>query len=141
MPPPQVREQEPQSVHPPLIGAFVTTIEPEADEVLPAAFVQVKVHVAFPAGQEREPELYEVLGAGTGWPVQLPEYEPVRVHVQLLTSAEEDIVTVKGFGETTDEGVTFTVTVGAEQLLFGGADGVVPVQVPAQPIEPVAVLV
>lgn len=65
----------------------------------------------------------------------------MRVHVQLLTSAEEDIVTVKVFGETTEDGVTFTVTVGAAQLLFGGAEGVVPVQVPAQPIEPVAVLV
>ena len=82
-----------------------------------------------------------MLGAGTDWLLQLPEYEPVRVHVQLLASAEEDIVTVNGFGLTTDDGVTFTVTVGAEQLLFGGADGVVPVQVPAQPIEPVAVLV
>ncbi len=50
-------------------------------------------------------------------------------------------MTVKGFGETTDAGVTTTSTVGAEQLLFGGADGVVPVQVPAHPMEPVAVLV
>lgn len=73
VPPPQETEQAPQSVHPPLMGAFVTTMEPEADEVLPAAFVQVNVHVAFPAGQERGPELYEVLGAGTGWSVQLPE--------------------------------------------------------------------
>lgn len=51
------------------------------------------------------------------------------------------MVTVNGFGETTEEGVTFTVTVGAEQLLFGGAEGVVPVHVPAQPMEPVPVLV
>ena len=65
----------------------------------------------------------------------------MRVQIQLLTSAEEDMVTVNGFGDTTEEGVTFTVTVGAEQLLFGGAEGVVPVQVPAQPILPVAVFV
>ena len=64
----------------------------------------------------------------------------MRVQIQLLES-EEDIVTVNGFGETTEEGVTFTVTVGFGQLLFGGADGVVPVQVPAQPMEPVAVFV
>lgn len=65
----------------------------------------------------------------------------MRVHVQLLTSAEEDIVTVNGFGLTTEDGMTETVTVGAEQLLFGGADGVVPVQEPAQPIVPVLVFV
>ena len=141
VPPPQAREQAPQPLQPPLIGEFVTTTEPEAVEDLPAALVQVNDQVALPADHEREPELYEVLGAGTGWSVQLPEYEPVRVQIQLLESAEEVIVTVKGFGETTEEGVTFTVTVGAEQLLFGGAEGVVPVQVPAQPMEPVAVLV
>lgn len=50
-------------------------------------------------------------------------------------------MTVNGFGETTEEGETFTVTVGAEQLLFGGADGAVPVQVLAQPIVPVLVFV
>jgi len=65
----------------------------------------------------------------------------VRVQVQLFTSAEEDIVTVNGFGDTTEDGVTFTVTVGAAQLLFGGAEGVVPVQVPAQPMVPVLVFV
>ena len=141
VPPPHVTEQEPQSVQPPLIGAFVTTTEPEAVDDLPAALVQVNDHVAFPAGHPRGPELYEVFGEGTGWSVQLPEYEPVRVQVQLLTSAEEDIVTVNGFGDTTDEGVTFTVTVGAEQLLFGGADGVVPVHVPEHPMLPVLVFV
>ena len=61
----------------------------------------------------------------------------MRVQVQLRTSAEEVIVTVKGFGETTEDGETVTVTVGLAQLLFGGAEGVVPVQVvPSQPIVP-----
>jgi hypothetical protein len=73
VPPPQETEQEPQLVQPPFIGAFVTTTEPEAVEERPAAFVHVNDHVAFPAGHAREPELYEVLGAGTGWSVQLPE--------------------------------------------------------------------
>lgn len=141
VPPPQETEQAPQPLHPPLIGALDTETEPESVEERPAALVQVTDQVALPADHEREPELYEVLGAGTGWSVQLPEYVPVRVQIQLLASAEEDIVTVKGFGETTDAGETTTSTVGAEQLLFGGADGVVPVQVPAQPMEPVAVLV
>lgn len=73
VPPPQEREQAPQSLQPPFIGAFVTTTEPWPVPVLPALLVQVNVHVAFPAGQASAPELYEVLGEGTGWSVQLPE--------------------------------------------------------------------
>lgn len=65
----------------------------------------------------------------------------MRVQVQLVTSFEEVIVTAKVFGMTTVEGVTFTVTVGAEQLLFGGADGTVPPHEPLHWILPVLVFV
>ena len=71
-PPPQETEQAPQPLQPPSMGAFVTTTEPEADDDLPAAFVQVKLHMAFPGGHARAPELYDVLGDGTDWSVQLP---------------------------------------------------------------------
>jgi len=73
MPPPQETEQAPQPLHPPFTGAFVTTTEPEAVDDRPATLMQVKDHVAFPAGHAREPELYDLFGGGTGWPLQLPE--------------------------------------------------------------------
>ena len=73
VPPPQAREQAPQPLQPPSIGALDTETEPESVEERPAALVQVTDQVALPADHEREPELYEVLGAGTGWSVQLPE--------------------------------------------------------------------
>lgn len=120
VPPPQVREHELHPLQPPSMGAFVTSMEPLPVPVLPALLVQVNVHVALPGAHERGPELYEV--APSGWSVQLPEYVPKRLQMQLRASDEEVMVTVNGFGLTTEEGVTFTVTVGAEQLLFGGAD-------------------
>ena len=57
VPPPQEREQAPQSVHPPSMGVFVTVIEPELVDDFSAAFVQVKDQVAFPAPHARGPEL------------------------------------------------------------------------------------
>lgn len=81
VPPPQVREQELQSLHPPSMGAFVTTTDPCPVPVLPALVVQVNVHVALPGAQDRGPESYEV---PTGWSVQLPEYVPERLQMQLV---------------------------------------------------------
>ena len=61
----------------------------------------------------------------------------MRAQVQLVVSGDEDITMVKASGVVTEKGETVTVTVGAAQLLFDGAEGVVPVQVvPSQAIVP-----
>ena len=65
----------------------------------------------------------------------------MRVQVQLFTSLDEVMETMKESGETTAGGVTVTVTVGAEQLLFDGAAGIVPPHEPLHWIVPVLVFV